>query len=55
MKINAVEIMTIIRQRRASAVEIINTGLHLASGVKLSFFFEIISLARSKVVVVNHV
>lgn len=55
MKINAMVIISIIGQRRASTLEIINTGLHLISGVKLSFFFEIISLARSKVVVLNHV
>lgn len=53
MNINAMEIIAIIGQRIASTLEIINTGLPHVLGVKLSFYFKIISLARSKVVVLN--
>lgn len=49
------EIIAIIGQRIASTLEIINTGLPHVLGVKLSFYFKIISLARAKVVVLNRV
>lgn len=56
MKINAIEIISIIGERTASALEIINTELLQALGVKLFFFnFRIINLARSKIVVLNGV